>query len=54
MMNSIIWKPCDGEHIVHACKVFVEETFASGDITEEERNTIFKERSAIRVVYNNP
>ena len=54
MMNSIIWEPCDGQHIVHACKVIAEEAFASGNITEEERNAIFKERFAIPVVYNNP
>ena len=27
MMNSIIWEPCDGQHIVHACKVLAEEAF---------------------------
>ena len=54
MMNSIIWKPCDGQHIVHARKVIAEEAFASGDITKEEMNTIFRERFAIPVVYNNP
>ena len=54
MMNSIIWEPCNGQHIVHACKVLAEEAFASGDITEEEMNTIFRERFAIPVVYNNP
>ena len=53
MMNSIIWKPCDGQYIVHACKVIAEEAFANGDITEEERNAIFRERLAIPVVYNN-
>ena len=53
-MNSIIWEPCDGQHIVHACKVLVEAAFANGDITEEEMNTIFRERFAILVVYNNP
>ena len=54
MMNSIIWEPCDGQHIVHACKVLAEEAFASGDITEEEMNTIFRKRFAIPVVFNNP
>ena len=54
MMNSIIWEPCDGQHIVHACKVLVEEAFARGDITKEEMNTIFREGFAILVVYNNP
>ena len=24
MMNSIIWEPCDGQHIVHACKVLAK------------------------------
>ena len=47
MMNSIIWEPCDDQHIVHACKVNVEEAFASGDITKEEMNNIFRERLAI-------
>ena len=54
MMNSIIWEPCDGQHIVHACMVLAEEAFARGDITEEEMNTLFRERFAIPVVYNNP
>ena len=27
MMNSIIWEPCDGQHIVHACKVLAEKHF---------------------------
>ena len=54
MMNSIVWEPCDGQHIVHACKVNAEEAFASGDITEDEMNNIFRERLAIPVVYNNP
>ena len=27
MMNSIIWEPCDGQHIVHACKVLAKEAF---------------------------
>ena len=54
MMNSIIWEPCDGQHIVHACKVLGEEAFSSGDISEEEMNIIFRERFAIPVVYNNP
>ena len=53
MMNSIIWEPCDGQHIVHACKVLVEEAFLSGNITEEEMNSIFRERFAIPMVYNN-
>ena len=54
LLNSIIWEPCDGQHIVHACKVLAEEAFACGNITEAEMNTIFRERSAIPVVYNNP
>ena len=54
MMNSTIWELCDGQHIVHACKVLAEEAFANGDITEEEMNNIFRERFAILVVYNNP
>ena len=54
LLNSIIWEPCDGQHIVHACKVLAEEAFFCGDITEAEMNTIFRERSAILVVYNNP
>ena len=53
MMNSIIWEPCNGQNIVHACKVLLEEAFARGDITEKEMNTIFRERYAILVVYNN-
>ena len=36
MMNFIIWEPCNGQHIVHACKILAEEAFASGDIIEEE------------------
>ena len=39
---------------MHTCKVIAEEAYAYGDIIEEERNTIFKERFAIPVVYNNP
>ena len=54
MMQSIIWEPCNGQYILHACKVLVEEAFARGDITKEEMNTIFKERFAIPMVYNNP
>ena len=54
MMNSIIWKPYSGQYIVHVCKVLVEEAFANGDITEEKMNTIFRERFAIPLVYNNP
>ena len=54
MMNSIIWEPCDGQHIVQACKVNEKEAFASGNITEEEMNSIFRKRLAIPVVYNNP
>ena len=54
MMNSIIWEPCDGQHIVHACKVLAKEAFASGNIIEEEMNTTFRKRFAIPVVYNNP
>ena len=54
MMNSIIWEPCDGQHIVHACKVLAEEAYANANITEEEMNTIFREKFAILVVFNNP
>ena len=54
MMNSIIWEPCDRQYIVHACKVLAEEVIASGDIIEKEMNSIFRERFAIPVVYNNP
>ena len=54
LMNSIIWEPYDGQHIVHACKVLAEAAFASGDITKEEMNNIFRERFAIPIVYNNP
>ena len=54
MMNSIISEPCDGQHIVDACKVLAKEAFANGNITEEEINTIFREQFAILVVYNNP
>lgn len=54
MMDTIIWEPCDGQHIVHACNVIAEEAFVIGDISEEDMNTIFRQRSAIPVVYNNP
>ena len=53
-MNSIIWELFDRQHIVHACKVLAKEAVARGDITEEEMNSIFRERFAIPVVYNNP
>ena len=53
-MNSIIWEPYDGQHIVHACKILAEEAVSRRDITEEEMNSIFRERFAIPVVYNNP
>ena len=39
---------------MHACKVLAEEAFVSGNITEEEMNSIFREQFAIPVVYNNP
>ena len=54
MMKTIMWEPCDGQHIIYACNVLVEEAFATSDITEEERNNIFRHRNAIPVVYNNP
>ena len=54
LMKTIMWKPCDGQHIVYACNVLAEEAFAACDITEEEWNNIFKERLAIPMVYNNP
>ena len=54
MMKTITWEPCDGQHIVYACKVLGGQTFAAGAITEEEFNNIFKHRRAILVVYNNP
>ena len=54
MMKTIIWEPCDGQHIVYACKVLDGQAFAAGAITEEEFNNIFKHRRAILVVYNNP
>ena len=53
MMNSIIWEPCNRQHSVHAYNVIAEEVFASGDIIEENMNILFRERSAILVVYNN-
>ena len=54
MMKTIMWEPCDGQHIVYACNVLAEEAFAVGEITEEDRNNIFRRRNAIPVVYNNP
>ena len=54
MMKTITWEPCDGQHIVYACKVLGGQAFAAGVITEEEFNNIFKQRRAIPVVYNNP
>ena len=54
MMESIIWEPCDGQHIVHAYKVNAEDAFARGDITIEQMNNIFRERVVIPVVYDNP
>ena len=54
LMNSIIWEPCDGQHIVHVCKVLAEEICACGNITEEKMKIIFRERFAIPMVYNNP
>ena len=54
MMKTITWEPCDGQHIVYACKVLGGQAFAAGAITEEEFNSIFKHRRAILVVYNNP
>ena len=53
MMKTITWKPCDGQHIVYACKVLGGQAFATGAIIEEEFNSIFKHRRAIPVVYNN-
>ena len=53
-MKTIIWEPCDGQHIVYACKVLGEEAFAAAAIIEEEFNNIFIHRRAILVVYNNP
>ena len=54
MMKTITWEPCDGQHIVYACKVLGGQAFATGAITEEEFNNIFKQRHVIPVVYNNP
>ena len=54
MMRTIMWEPCDGQHIVYACNVLAKEAFAAGEITEEEQNNIFRRRNAIPVVYNNP
>ena len=54
MMKTIIWEPCDGQHIVYACKVLGGEAFAAGAITKEEFNNILKQRRAVLVVYNNP
>ena len=54
MMRTIMWEPCDGQHIVYACNVLAEEAFAAGEITEDKRNNIFRRRKAIPVVYNNP
>ena len=54
MMKTITWQPCDGQHIVYACKVLGGQAFATSAITEEEFNNIFKQRRAILVVYNNP
>ena len=53
-MKTIMWEPYDGQHIVYACNVLAKEAFAAGDITEEERNYIFRRRNVILVVYNNP
>ena len=54
MMESIIWEPCDGQHIVYACKVNAKDALARGDISNEQMNNIFRERVAIPVVYDNP
>ena len=54
MMKTITWEPCDGQHIVYACKVLGGQAFAAGAITEEEFNSIFKHKRTILVVYNNP
>ena len=54
MMKIITWEPCDGQHIVYACKVLGGQAFAASAITEEEFNSIFKHKRATLVVYNNP
>ena len=54
MIKTITWEPCDGQHIVYACKVLGGQAFAAGVIIEEEFNNIFKQRHVILVVYNNP
>ena len=54
MMKTITREPCDGQHIVYACKVLGREAFAAGAITEEEFNNIFKHRRVVLVVFNNP
>ena len=53
MMKTIMWEPCDGQHIVYACNVLAEDAFVAGDIIEEEQNNIFRHRNTIPVVYNN-
>ena len=48
MMKTITWEPCDGQHIVYACKVLGGQVFAASAITEEEFNNIFKHICAIQ------
>ena len=40
-MKTITWEPCDGQHIVYACKVLGGQAFATSAITKEEFNNIF-------------
>ena len=35
MMQTIMWEPCDGQHILYACNVIAERAFAEGAITED-------------------
>lgn len=53
LTEQIIWEPVDGQHIVAACKLALEER-ENGTMTEAEYVKTFQQREAQFVVYDDP
>lgn len=54
MFQTIKWEPCDGQYLLYACNVLVQEAFQKGHITKKNMDNIFCNRKDVIVAYDNP
>ncbi len=54
MFETIKWEPRDGQYLLYACNVLVQEAFQKGHIKKKNLDNFFSTRKVVVVVYDSP